>query len=157
MNRYMYFLNNPSTLVAQTVKRLPTMRETWVRFLGRKDFLEKEMATHSSILAWKIPWMEEPHRLQFMGSKRIRHDWATSLSLSPALQADSLHSEPLRKPTMRIHIPKIAILEFSTWSAYLPVHILYVDEVWQSKPSTCWHAKLLPFSVEMLHFYFVDV
>ena len=50
-------------LVAQTVKRLPTMWETRVQSLGQKDLLEKEMATHSSILAWKIPWMEEPGRL----------------------------------------------------------------------------------------------
>ena len=52
------------TLVAQTVKRLPAMRETRVRFLGREDPLEKEMAIHSSTLAWKIPWTEEPDRLQ---------------------------------------------------------------------------------------------
>ena len=49
--------------MAQTVKRLPTMWETWAQSLGREDILEKEMATHSSILAWKIPWMEEPGRL----------------------------------------------------------------------------------------------
>ena len=49
--------------MAQTVKRLPTMRETWVQSLGRGDPLEKEMATHSSILAWRIPWMEESDRL----------------------------------------------------------------------------------------------
>ena len=49
-----------SSLVAQTVKHLPAMRETWVRFLGREDPLEKEMAIHSSTLAWKIPWTEEP-------------------------------------------------------------------------------------------------
>ena len=61
-------------LVAQTVKRLPTMRETWVQSLGWEDLLEKEMATHSSILAWKIPWMEEPSRLQSMGSQRVGHD-----------------------------------------------------------------------------------
>ena len=54
-------------LVAQMVKRLPTMRETWVQSLGQEDPLEKEMATHSSILAWKIPWTEEPGRLQSMG------------------------------------------------------------------------------------------
>ena len=59
--------------MAQTVKRLPTMRETWVQFLGREDLLEKEMATHSSILAWKIPWTEKPGRLQSMGLKRVRH------------------------------------------------------------------------------------
>ena len=60
--------------MAQTVKRLPTMRETWVQSLGQEDLLEKEMATHSSILAWKIPWMEEPGRLQSMGSQRVGHD-----------------------------------------------------------------------------------
>ena len=58
-------------LVAQTVKRLSTMRETWVRSLGGEDLLEKEMATHSSILAWKIPWMEEPGTLQSMGRKEL--------------------------------------------------------------------------------------
>ena len=58
-----------ASLVAQTVKRLPAMRETWVRSLGREDPLEKEMATHSSILVWKIPWTEEPGRLQSMGSQ----------------------------------------------------------------------------------------
>ena len=60
--------------MAQTVKRLPTMRETRVRSLGREDPLEKEMTTHSSTLAWKIPWMEEPGRQQSMGSRRVGHD-----------------------------------------------------------------------------------
>ena len=55
--------------MAQMVKRLPTMWETWVESLGQEDLLEKEMATHSSILAWKIPWMEEPGRLQSVGSQ----------------------------------------------------------------------------------------
>ena len=63
-----------ASLVAQTVKRLPAMRETWVRFLGWEDPLEKEMAIHSSTLAWKIPWTEEPDRLQSMGSRRVGHD-----------------------------------------------------------------------------------
>ena len=61
-------------MVAQMVKRLPAMRETRVRFLGREDPLEKEMAIHSSTVAWKIPWMEEPDRLQSMGSQRVGHD-----------------------------------------------------------------------------------
>ena len=61
-------------LVAQTVKRLPTVQETWVQSLGREDLLEKEMAPHSSILVWKIPWMVEPGRLQSMGSQRVRQD-----------------------------------------------------------------------------------
>ena len=56
-----------ASLIAQSVKNLPAMQETWVRFLGREDPLEKEMATHSSILAWRIPWTEEPGRLQSMG------------------------------------------------------------------------------------------
>ena len=60
--------------MAQTVKRLPTMRETWGDSLGQEDLLEKVMATHSSILAWKIPWMEEPGRLQSMALQRIGHD-----------------------------------------------------------------------------------
>ena len=58
----------------QTVKRLPTMLETQVQSLGQEDPLAKEMATHSSTLAWKIPWTEECGRLQFMGSQRVRHD-----------------------------------------------------------------------------------
>ena len=61
-------------LAAQMVKCLPTMQETQVQSLGQENFLEKETATHSSILAWKIPWMEEPGRLQSMGSQRVRHD-----------------------------------------------------------------------------------
>ena len=70
------------SLVAQTIKRLPTMRETWVQSLGWEDLSEKEMATHSNILVWKIPRIEEPGRLQSMGSQRVRHDWVTSLTHS---------------------------------------------------------------------------
>ena len=61
-----------TSLVTQTVKCLPTMRETWVLSLGQEDPLEKEMATHSSTLAWKIPWMEKPGRLQSMGVTKNR-------------------------------------------------------------------------------------
>ena len=68
-----------TSLEARTVKCLPTMWETRVQSLGREDPLEKGMATHSSILAWKIPWMEEPGSIQFMGLQRVRHNWATSL------------------------------------------------------------------------------
>ena len=70
-----------ASLVAQMVKRLSEMRETKVGSQGWEDALEKEMATHSSTFAWKIPWMEEPCRLQSMGSQRAGHDWATSPSL----------------------------------------------------------------------------
>ena len=63
-----------TSLVAQTVKCLLTMQETWVQFLGQEDLLEKEMVTHSSILAWNIPWTEDLGRLQSMGSQRVGHD-----------------------------------------------------------------------------------
>ena len=63
-----------TALVAQPVKHLPTMWETRVQSLGREDLLEKEMATHSSVLAWKIPWTEKPGGLQSMGSQRVGHD-----------------------------------------------------------------------------------
>ena len=62
------------SLVAQLVKNLPAIRETWIQSLDWEDPLEKEMATHSSTLAWKIPWMKEPGRLQTMGSQRVGHN-----------------------------------------------------------------------------------
>ena len=71
-----------ASLVAQRLKRLPSMRETWVQFLGWEDALEKEMATHSSILAWRIPWTEEPGGLQSTGSQRVGHDWAQTWCLN---------------------------------------------------------------------------
>ena len=61
-------------LVAQMVKSLPAMRETWVQSLGREDPLEKQIATHSNVLAWRIPWTEEPGGLQSMGLQRVGHD-----------------------------------------------------------------------------------
>ena len=63
-----------ASLVAQSVRNLPAVQETWVRSLGWEDPLEKEMATHSSILSWKISWTEEPGGLQSMGSQRVGHD-----------------------------------------------------------------------------------
>ena len=80
-----------TSLVAQMVKRLPTMQETRVWSLGWEDPLEKEMATHSSTPAWKIPWMEERGRLQSMGSQRVRHDWVTSLSPTPVVWPREFH------------------------------------------------------------------
>ena len=67
-----------ASLVAQMVKNLPAMLETWVQSLGWEDPMEKEMAAHSSILAWKIPRTEEPGRLQSMGLQRVGHDWTTN-------------------------------------------------------------------------------
>ena len=70
----MTVLGTERGLVAQMVKSLPVMRETWVQSLGREDPLEKQIATHSSILAWRIPWTEEPGGLQSVGSQRVGHD-----------------------------------------------------------------------------------
>ena len=75
-----YCLSNRASLVAQMLEHLAALLETWVRSLGWEDPLEKEMATHSSILAWSTPWTEEPGGLQSTGLPRVRHDWVTSLS-----------------------------------------------------------------------------
>ena len=80
-------LSSRGSLVLLHLKRLPTMQETWIPSLGWEDPLEKEMAAHSSILAWKIPWTEEPGWLLFMGSQRVGHNWATSLSIYLSLSA----------------------------------------------------------------------
>ena len=113
-------------VVAQTVKRLPAVRETQVRSLGWEDPLEKEMPTHSRTLAWKIPWTEEPGRLQSMGSQRLGHDWATHTHThiialqccvppgvepaSAALQVDSLPTELLGKPIVFLYFSNKNIL-----------------------------------------------
>ena len=95
-NRGPLLCTGGASLVAQRVKRLPTMQETWVRSLGWEDPLEKEMATHSSILAWKIPWTEKPGRLQSMGSQRVGQDWATSLHFR--VQRASLVAQLVKNP-----------------------------------------------------------
>ena len=95
------------SLVAQTVKHLSAMRETWVGSLGWEDPLEKEMATHSNTLAWKIQWMEEPGGLQSMGSQRVRQDWATSLSLLSEASISLLtrpHKDISRKQLQFTHL-----------------------------------------------------
>ena len=82
LKRFFFFLIYTlglTSLMAQTIKCLPTVRETRVWSLGREDPLEKALATHCSTLAWKIPWTEEPGRLQSMGLQRVGHNWATSL------------------------------------------------------------------------------
>ena len=73
INFYLFinYMRNWASLVAQSVKNLLAMQETWVQFLGKEDSLEKETATHSSVLAWRISWTEEPGRLQSMGLKEL--------------------------------------------------------------------------------------
>ena len=88
-----------TSLVAQMLKRLPTMRETWVQSLGWEDLLEKEMATHSSILTWKIPWTEEPGRFTVHGVTKSRTRLSdctfTFTSLSPYGRKQRITKEPL--------------------------------------------------------------
>ena len=79
--RSIIFIVHFSFLVAQRLKCLPAMWETWVGFLGQEAPLEKEMTTHSSILVWRIPWTEEPGGQQSTGSQRVGHNWMTSLSV----------------------------------------------------------------------------
>ena len=93
---FMVQLSHPqwSSLVARMIKHLPAVWETQVPSLGQEDSLEKEMATHSSILTWRISWMEEPGRLQYTWSQGIGHNWATSLSFS----FSHIHTWLLEKP-----------------------------------------------------------
>ena len=70
----LHFMDDEASLVAQMVKHLAAMQKTWVQSLGQEDPLEKEMATHSSIVAWRIPWTEKPGGLQSTGSQRVGHD-----------------------------------------------------------------------------------
>ena len=89
--------------MAQTVKRLPTMQETQVQFLGWEDLLENEMAIHSIILAWIIPCTEEPGRLQSIGLQRVGHDGVTSLSHMYCVCVD----EVIAKEYIRYHCFKV--------------------------------------------------
>ena len=91
-----------TSLMTQTVKKLPTMQETWVQSLGWDYLLEKDMATHSSILAWRIPWTEEPGGLQSMWLQRVRHDWETSLSFFHEAQYQKMNN-PIKKWVKDLH------------------------------------------------------
>ena len=84
-----------ASLVAQMIKNLPVMQETQVWSLGHEDFLEKRMAIHSSILAWRSPWTEEPGGLQSMGPQRVGHDWAVNTIYTLLEKAMAPHSSTL--------------------------------------------------------------
>ena len=95
-------LNSKASLVAQKVKILPAMQGTYIQSLGREDPLQKEMATHSSVPAWRIPWTKEPGMLQSMRSQRVGHDWGTithsfsSVHFSCLVMSDSLRPHGLQ-------------------------------------------------------------
>ena len=101
--------------MAQMVKNLPAMQETWVQFLGWEDPLEKETATHSSILAWEIPGTEEPSRLQSMGSQKIRQEWVTNTHFHQKLEGNTAAFYP---GPQREHGPA-NILIFDFWTPEL--------------------------------------
>ena len=98
-----------ASLVAQMVKNLPAMQDTQVRSLGQEDPLEKEMATHSSIFAWEIPWTEEPGRLQSTGLQRVRHDLATKQQTTSYLSS-SFHCHANNCPVV---LKRVALMFFS--------------------------------------------
>ena len=120
--------NRPASLVAQKVKHLPAIRETQARFLGWKDPPEKEMAIHSSTLAWKIPWMEELDRLQSMGSQRVRHDWATSLSLIVLYRPFWCHHNGKAKEWTQWNIWKYEVMRRRMFHSALNVKIYNIQK-----------------------------
>ena len=112
-----------ASLVAQRVKYLPAVQETWVWTLGREDPLEKGMATHSSILAWRSPWMEEPGRLQSTGSQRVRHDWSTSLHFTYRNLWTDIHTCHIRFFTYSIR---------KRWPRYLYKNMeIFILHIWK--------------------------
>ena len=123
------------------------MRETWVQSLGGEDHLEKEMATHSSTLAWKIPWMEEPRRLQSMGSQRAGHDWATSLSYFISfLDNDDLYSR-----LWICFMYKSCILEKIQFSSVAQSCPTLCDPMNRSTPGLPVHHQLQEFTQTHVH------
>ena len=127
------------------------MRETWIQSLGREDPLEKEMATHSSTLAWKIPWMKEPGRLQSVGSQRVGHDWETS----PYLQFSSVQSlsrvwlcDPMNCSMPSLPVPP-SIRVFSNESTLCMRWPKYWSFSFSISPSKE-HPRLISFSMDWL-------
>ena len=108
-------------------KHLPTIRETRVWSLDQEDPLEKEIATYSGTLAWKIPWTEDPGRLQFMGSQRVGRDWATSLSLSKLLLTWS--TDWIRVHFIMYSIYQVELHETANTQPVLTV--IYFKQIWR--------------------------
>ena len=158
------------------VKHLPAMWETQVRSLGWEDPLEKEMATHSSTLAWKIPWTEEPGRLQSMGLQRVGHDWGTSLSLSFFLSLNHQNVFPIPFSHVKTflfqvklesvieklkklpppNLPTCLHLDPYTWSPSCSYEWLSLDLLKATPPSDTWihplqsHQRLCSYSFALL-------
>ena len=139
-------------LVAQTAKNLPTMQETQVWSLGQEDPLEEEMATHSSVLGWRIPWTEESGRLQFMGSQRVGDNWATNSSNKPFFPLTSQCLIP-REFTSKLYFKKLGIWfeiikveKFNTWTnsiTRLWVRENEVKEKWEKEVNFLSYKEIL--------------
>ena len=109
-----------ASLVAQKVKNLPAMQETGVWSLGWDDPLEKEMTIHTSTLAWRIPWIQEPAGLQSTGLQRVRHDWATNTHTTSPIQASLMVQMVKNLPAMK-----------ETWVQSLGQRGVWLDMTWQ--------------------------
>ena len=107
----MHIYDIRGSLVAQTVKNLLAMQETWVQSLGWEDPLQKGMATNFSILAWRTPWTEEPGGLQSMGSQRVWHDWVTNTFTFMCV----IHIYPLHMYPIYTHIPATPYKCWQIW------------------------------------------
>ena len=118
---YWSYPHMPAFLISQIVKNLPAMQEIWVQSLGQEDLLQKGMATHSNILAWKIPWMEEPHGLQSMWLQRVRHDWMTNTFTFKRKRRDQSSLSP------HIHQGE------TTWMCIKKVHKPRWEPLWETK------------------------
>ena len=131
-NHYMQLCGRHKAFpVAQMIKNLPAMQENWVRSLGQEDPLEKEVATHSSILAWRVPWTEERGGLPSMGSQRVRRDWATNSFFCGGHSSTCFdrHTSFSRTPLCRYKIsPSLPKLSFSSKLDIYPLsHKLTMD------------------------------
>ena len=111
------FISFWASLVAQMVMNLPAVQETWDQFLGQEGCLEKGVATHSSILVWRIPWIKELGRLQCMGLQRVGHDWVTNTPLASIPSLGLLAS---------LTLPE------SRFVFALPVHLIHPESCYQS-------------------------
>ena len=114
-NKVCHCFCSGTSLIVHLVNHLPAVQETRVQFLGREDPLEKEMTIHSNILAWIIPWTEEPYRVQSIDSQRVRHDWETNISLPHFLfpSVNELSSPFLLGTSMWLDMIAGFVLQFS--------------------------------------------
>ena len=124
--------------MAQMVKRLPTKWEIRVQSLGWEDLLEKEMATHSSILAWRIPRMEEPGRLQSMGLQRVRHDWASFTWFDTLLKYNIIRSDIYHELQAEKHKTKNSAKIITFFLNILAKTILFKSKLRWNPSSKVW-------------------